>query len=108
MIRTHHTPCSSLRFLPVVTFLMIFLCSCQGARVEAKQALNKLPSLEQALEMSESRYSGERSAKISQADTALEVKRNYSLILTRREQLEISKEVKGHFEKAVIQAEKKI
>ena len=40
-------------------------------------------------------------------DVALEVKLNHDLILARREQLEISKEVKGHFEKAVTQAEKK-
>ena len=59
--------------------------------------------------MSEARYSSEKSSTqwISQADVALEVKRNYSLILARREQLEISNEVKGHFEKAVTQAEKK-
>ena len=107
MICVHHTPYPSLRFLPVVTFLTIFLCSCQGARVEAKQSLSKLPALEQAVKMSESRYLTERSSKISQTDVVFEVKRNYSLILARREQLEISKEVKGHFEKAVTQAEKK-
>ena len=109
MIRAHHIPHLPARFLPLATFLVIFLCSCQGARVEAMQALNKLPSLEQALRMSETRYSSEKSSTqgISQADAALEVKRNYSLILARREQLEISNEVKGHFEKAVTQAEKK-
>jgi hypothetical protein len=56
--------------------------------------LDKLPSLEQALKMSHLRDSAE-------------VMQNYSLILARREQLEISNEVKGHFEKAVTQAEKK-
>jgi outer membrane efflux protein len=109
MIRAHHIPHPLARFLPSFTFLMVFLCSCQGARVEAMQTLNKLPPLEQALRMSETRYSVEKPSTqgISQADVALEVKRNYSLILARREQLEISNEVKGHFEKAVTQAEKK-
>ena len=106
MIRTYHIPhLPAARFLPSVAFLMVFLCGCQGTRVEAMQTLNKLPSLEQALRMSETRYFSEKS--VSQAGVALEVKRNYSLILARREQLEISNEVKGHFEKAVTQAEKK-
>jgi hypothetical protein len=72
------------------------------------QTLNKLPPLEQALEMSVTRYSSDKPSTVtSQSDVSLEVKRNYDLILARREQLEISKEVKGHFEKAVTQAEKK-
>lgn len=104
MIRVRHTSHSSARFLPLVTIMALILCGCQGTRVEAMQTLNKLPSLEQALKMSESRYSGE---KPSQPDVTFEVKQNYDLILARREQLEISNEVKGHFEKAVTQAEKK-
>lgn len=104
MIRVRHISHSSARFLPLVAILALILCGCQGTRVEAMQTLNKLPSLEQALEMSEFRYSGE---KPSQSDMMFEVKQNYDLILARREQLEISKEVKGHFEKAVTQAEKK-
>ncbi len=103
---THHFPA---RWLPLYIFIVIFLVGCQGARVEARQTLDKLPSLEQALAMSEARYSSEKpSPKATpQLDVALEIKRNYDLILTRREQLEISKEVKGHFTKAVTQAEKK-
>jgi hypothetical protein len=104
MISVRHTSHSSARFLPLVTFLALILCGCQGTRVEAMQTLKKLPSLEQALKMSESRYSGE---KPSQSDVTFEIKQNYDLILARREQLEISNEVKGHFEKAVTQAEKK-
>jgi len=108
MIFTHRSPHRSARFLPLYIFLVIFLCGCQGARVEARQTLNKLPSLDQALEMSVTRYSSDNPSTVtSQSDVALEVKRNYDLILARREQLEISKEVKGHFEKAVTQAEKK-
>jgi hypothetical protein len=58
--------------------------------------------------MSVTRYSSDKpSTATSPPDVALEVKRNYDLILARREQLEISREVKGHFEKAVTQAEKK-
>jgi hypothetical protein len=104
-----HCPHIPTRFIPLVMFLVIFLCGCQGARVEAMPTLDKLPSLEQALKMSEIRYSDEKSStrEKSQSDVALEVKRNYDLILTRREQLKISKDVKGHFEKAVTQAEKK-
>jgi len=100
MIHTDHIPRLTARILPLIGLLGVFLCSCQGARVGAVQStnelptLNKLPSLEQALET-------------SHTDVKLEVKRNHSLILARREQLEISKEVKGHFEKAVTQAEKK-
>ena len=104
MIRVRHTSHLSARLLPLVTILALILYGCQGTRVEAMQTLNKLPSLEQALEKSESRYSGENP---SQSGIAFEVKQNYDLILARREQLEISKEVKGHFEKAVTQAEKK-
>ena len=101
MINTNQTPHLTARILSLIGLLGIFLCGCQGgARVEAVQSsnefptLSKLPSLEQAL-------------KTSHTDDKLEVKRNYSLILARREQLEVLKEVKGHFEKAVTQAEKK-
>ncbi len=73
-------------------------------RVEAGVALNRLPTLEQALAMAARHDSG---GKSPQAEVALEVKRNYDLILARREQLEISREVQQHFEKAVTQAEKK-
>lgn len=108
MIHTHRTPRLSSQFLPLYTLFVIFLCGCQEAGVEAIQILDKLPSLEQALQLSASRYSNDKpSTAISQPDIALEVKRNYDLILARREQLEISKEVRGHFEKAVTQAEKK-
>ena len=95
-----HVPQTAVRFLTLVTLLAVFLCSCQGTRGKPIQTpnkpptLDKLPSLEQALKMSDSRNSAE-------------VVKNYSLILARREQLEISKEVKGHFEKAVTQAGKK-
>jgi len=108
VIHTHHTLRPSARFIPLYTLLVIFLYGCQEARVEALQTLDKLPSLEQALEMSVSRYSSDKpSTATSQSNIALEVKRNYDLILARREQLEISREVKEHFEKAVTQAEKK-
>lgn len=108
MIRTHHTLRPSARFFPLYTLLVIFLYGCPEAGVEALQTLDKLPSLEQALEMSVIRYSSDKpSTAASQSNIALEVKRNYDLILARREQLEISREVKEHFEKAVTQAEKK-
>ena len=108
MIRAHHIPHLPAHFFPLIAFLIVFLCSCQGARVEAMQTLSKLPSLKQALDMSVARYSSHKpSTATSQANVELEVNRNYSLILARREQLEISNEVKGHFEKAVTQAEKK-
>ncbi len=109
MIPSHHRPHPSARLLPLFVLLVVFSFGCQEARVEAIQTLDKLPSLEQALEMSVIQYSSGKSSTqgISQPDIALEVKRNYDLILARREQLEISKEVQGHFEKAVTQAEKK-
>jgi hypothetical protein len=109
VIHTHHTPRPSARLLTLYILLVILLCGCQGAaRAEAIETLGKLPPLDQALDMSVSQYSSDRlSTAIPQLDIALEVKRNYDLILARREQLEISKEVKGHFEKAAVQAEKK-
>jgi Outer membrane efflux protein len=112
---SHHTPYLSTRLLPLVIFLAIFSWSCQGTRVETIQSpnkpptLNKLPSLEKALEMALAQFPHGKSPgpNVSRPDVVLEVKRNHDLILARREQLEISKEVKGHFEKAVTQAEKK-
>jgi outer membrane protein TolC len=84
------------------------MCGCLGARVEAIDTLDKLPSLDQALAMSEARYSSDKTSKVTpRLDVALEVERNHDLILARREQLEISNEVKGHLEKAVTKAEKK-
>ena len=109
MNHTHHTSRSSARLLSLYALLAIFLYSCQGTRAEAIETLSKLPSLDQSLGMSATRYlSDKSSAVISKPDLVLEVKRNHDLILARREQLEISKEVKGHFEKAVVQAEKKL
>lgn len=100
MMHILNIPRLTVRILPLIGLLGVFLCSCQGTPVGALQSsnelptLNKLPTLEQALES-------------SHIDVRLEVKRNFSLILARREQLEVSREVKGHFEKAVTQAEKK-
>ena len=109
MIHTHHTPQLTTRLLPLCILLVISLCGCQGvARVESIKTLDKLPSQEQALEMSVSRYSAEKSSTLTfPLDIALEVRRNYDLIMARREQIEISVEVKGHFEKALKEAEKK-
>lgn len=106
MIHTHRI---SIRLIPLYTLLVIFLCGCQGAaRVEAIETLDKLPTQEQALSMSVSRYSTDKpSTKTYPLDVELEVRRNYDLILARREQIEISVEVKGHFEKALKEAEKK-
>lgn len=70
---------------------------------EPGEGLQALPSLEKALKLAESRAAGTSSP----AEVATEVKINYDLILVRREQLKISKEVRGHFEKAVKEAEKK-
>ena len=107
MIHTHRTLHLSVRLLTLYTFLVISLLGCQGVvRVET---LDKLPSEEQALDMSATRYSADKPPVITDSlDVALEVRRNYDFILARREQLEISVEVKGHFEKAVKQAEKKL
>ncbi len=101
-----HLPHRSARFLPLFVLWVVFSFGCQGARVVAIQTLDKLPSLEQALKMAIARYSNGVTTTQG-TDVALEIKRNYDLILARREQLEISKEVRGHFEKAATQAEKK-
>ena len=98
-------------YFAIIILLLTFLTGCQagGTRVEVRRTLTELPSLEQALKMSDSRYSAGLSSfqGLSEAEATFETKRNYSLILARREQLRISKEVKGHFEKAVSQAQKK-
>ena len=109
MIHTHHTSRPPARLLPLYTLLVILLYGCQGTRVETIETLSKLPSLDQSLKMSVVRYSDDNPSTVTslQLDVELEVKRNYDLILARREQLEISKEVKGHFETATVQAEKK-
>lgn len=93
----------------ILYFWMILFSGCSGARVEAMPSLKALPSLEQILEMSETRTSSFKPSLPvdTHPGVALEVQRNYDLILARREQLEVSHEVKGHFEKAVTQAEKK-
>jgi hypothetical protein len=109
VIHTHHTSRPSARLLPLYTLLVVLLYGCQDTRVEAIETLSELPSLDQSLKMSVVRYSDDNPSTVTspQLDVELEVKRNYDLILARREQLEISKEVKGHFEKATVQAEKK-
>ena len=97
-------------------FLAVLSWGCQGAsRVEVNQTpkklptLDKLPSQEKTLKLlaANNPNANPSAQRIPQSDVELEVKRNHDLILARREQLEISKEVKGHFEKAVTQAEKK-
>lgn len=105
MISTHRQP-SRLFLLLLYTFLIFPLAEC---RVEAGETLKKLPSLEQFLERAIPRSSEAMQLPHinSRADLVLEIKRYYDLILARREQLEISREVQEHFEKAVTQAEKK-
>jgi hypothetical protein len=109
VIDTHRTFHLPVRLLSQYILFVIFLLGCQGVvRVEAIETLDKLPSQKQALEMSVTRYSAEKPSVVTNPlDVALEVRRNYDLILARREQLQVSVEVKGHFEKAVKQAEKK-
>ncbi len=105
MNSTHPQP-RRLFLLFLYIYLIFPLAEC---RVEAGETLKKLPSLEQALERAVPRSSGATQLPHvnSRPELVLEVQRNYDLILARREQLEISREVQGHFEKAVSQAEKK-
>ena len=104
MIPTRPYPKPTAQFFAFYMVLSVITSGGFAGRVEAGVALNKLPTLEQALAMAARHDSGGKSPR---AEVALEVKRNYDLILARREQLEISREVQQHFEKAVTQAEKK-
>ncbi len=105
MIPTRRYPSLTLQFLAFYTVLsFIFIVVGFEKRVEAGEVFNKLPSLKQALALAARHYS---KGEISKSVAVFEVKRNYDLMLARREQLEISREVQEHFEKALTQAEKK-
>jgi len=93
----------------ILLFLYVPLILATGAvEVVAGETLSRLPSLKEALAMAQSQIAkGITAPGTSLPEVQLEVKRNYDLILARREQLEISREVQGHFEKALTQAEKK-
>ena len=105
MIPIRHFPDLIVRPLFFCSVLFIHIVgSGYDNRVEAGEALKTLPSLEQALAMA-TRYSSKRD--ITKSEVIFEVKRNYDLVLARREQLEISREVQEHFKKALTQAEKK-
>ena len=101
------TVCHSIRGLLLFPYIsLIFTLGALG--VAAAEPLNRLPTLDESLAMAQSRISkGTSSPGTSLPELLLEVKRNYDLILARREQLEISREVQGHFKKALTQAEKK-
>jgi hypothetical protein len=112
MIATRRIKISLAQFAPSLVFCVTLLCAWQGVAIaEAIEPLKKLPTLAEVLKLSGKHYSGGEPSKtvqgMTQSETLLSIKRNYDLILARREQLEISREVKGHFDKAVTQAEKK-
>jgi len=82
--------------------------------VSAQTAILKaLPSLAEAIQLARSHHShaskssDENKTYLSDAELVYQVKENYYGIQVKYEQLEISKEVRGHFEKAVTEAEKK-
>jgi hypothetical protein len=102
------TGCQTVRGILLVLYVhLIFATGAVGVGAAA-ETLSRLPSLEEALAMGQSRMAKGTTARgASLSEVLLEVKRNYDLILARREQLEISREVQGHFEKALTQAEKK-
>lgn len=81
--------------------------------VSAQTAVKVLPSLEEAVQWARSyhfhnpRPSDENEIVLSDAELVYQVKENYYGIQVKYEQLEISKEVKEHFEKAVTEAEEK-
>ncbi len=63
----------------------------------------RLPPLEEAV-----RLGIQAHPEMSPAEVAYEIKKNLYLISTRKEQLGIADEVRGHFEKAVTKAEEKM
>ena len=82
-------------------YISMLLCGAWGSPARAANSYNKLPPLEQLLERGKVQISGLSSSVVAEIQT------QYDLILVRREQLKISREVKGHFEKAIKEAEKK-
>ena len=112
VITISHIKTPLAQLVPSLVLWLTLLFSWQGvAIVEAIEPLKKLPTLAEVLKLSAKQYSDGKPSNtvqgMTQSENLLSVKNNYDLILARREQLEISDEVKGHFEKAVSQAEKK-
>jgi len=69
--------------------------------------LRALPPLSEAVARALSHGGGAGSASLGEAEIVYEVKTAYDRIRARKEQIGISKEVQGHFEKAVTNAEQK-
>lgn len=101
-----------VRGLPgvVCCLVWIFMAACAAgpsSPVQVKEALTVLPSLPVAQERALRHGRSTDSGSFDREQTIYDVKMAYDRILTRKEQIGISREVQGHFEKAVANAEKK-
>ena len=89
----------------------LILGNGSGVWGEEPEVKKSLPSLQQLVESAHSRQMGLNKAgtgqNVRETDIIFEAKKNYFLIQARNAQLKISKEVKGHFEKAVKSAQEK-
>lgn len=71
------------------------------------ETLKALPPLSEAVQRALKHGGGTRAESLSEAEIVYEVKTAYDRIRARKDQIGISKEVQGHFEKAVTNAEQK-
>ncbi len=83
--------------------LMILGHTSALALAGGPDVVNPIPSLEEAVQLALKNNSGQ-----DVSDTIYEVKKYYYQLLTKKEQLGISDEVRGHFEKAVTKAQEKM
>ncbi len=95
----------------MITLAAFFLfAGMSGRSADAGEILKKIPPLKEALGRATRLHQGKspRSTHPSLPVILYEVKIHHDLILARKAQLDISQEVKGHFEKAVKKAEEKM
>lgn len=89
--------------------ILTLLAACVAGPADrpAGEMLKALPPLSEAVQRALKHGGGTRAESLSEAEIVYEVKTAYDRIRARKDQIGISKEVQGHFEKAVTNAEQK-